>query len=134
MLVNLLIEIFLLYKHPKFFSYPLWEAAASTKFSFSENSKSETLKEFLIEFPNILLINLFLSNLVTDFYWSGNSIYLDPHGYFYAPRKDYAPDDIAPAKSYWILSRVDLNRIKKSVDKLDHFKSGTAVWLLVKKE
>ncbi len=74
-----------------------------------------------------------LSNLVTDFYWSGNSIYLDPQGYFYAPRKDYAPDDITPTKSYWILSRAGLNSIKRSVEKLDHFKSGTAVLIADKK-
>ena len=31
-----------------------------------KNSNSEILKVFLIEFPNILLINLFLSNFVTE--------------------------------------------------------------------
>ena len=74
-----------------------------------------------------------LSNLVTDFYCSGNSLYLDPQGYFYASRKDYAPDDITPSRSYWILSKEDMNSIKRSGEKLDHYKLGTAVLIADKR-
>ena len=51
---------------PKFFSYPLCEAVDFISSAFSIKSKFEILKVFLIEFPNILLMSLLLSNFVTD--------------------------------------------------------------------
>ena len=52
--------------HLKFFSYPLCEASANISSLFSEKFWSNTLKVFFIEFPNTLLISLFLSNLLTE--------------------------------------------------------------------
>ena len=49
---------------PKLFSYPLWEIVHPNKFLSFWTRRSLVLKEFLIEFPKTLLINLFLSNLV----------------------------------------------------------------------
>ena len=51
---------------PNFFSYPLWEAVNLIWFLSSTKSKLLILKVFLIEFPNTLLISLFLSNFVTE--------------------------------------------------------------------
>lgn len=69
-----------------------------------------------------------LSNLVTDFYWNKNSIYLNPEGYFFSPKKeDVIANDGPDGKTYWVLRRLDSSSTRKSIEKISHFKEGTAI-------
>jgi hypothetical protein len=70
-----------------------------------------------------------LSNLVTDFYWPGNSVYLNPEGYFFSHNKEnYLHDeDDSAAKSYWVIRKKDSALSKKSIEKIKHFKTGTTI-------
>ncbi len=69
-----------------------------------------------------------LSNLVTDFYWNENSIYLNPEGYFYSPKKqDLSSTDTPAGKSYWVLRKTDPLSVRKSIEKISHFKESTTI-------
>jgi len=61
---------------PKFFSYPLCKAEHPINFPSSLIFKSVVLKVFLIEFPNIRLISLFLSNFVILVSFTVNVVWL----------------------------------------------------------
>jgi hypothetical protein len=68
-----------------------------------------------------------LSNLVTDFFWEGNSIFLNPEGYFFGPNKELVDDDQMESKSYWVLRKQDSSASKKVIEKIEHFKPGTTI-------
>jgi hypothetical protein len=69
-----------------------------------------------------------LSNLVTDFYWNGSAIYLNPDGYFFSPKKeDFTMCDPPEAKSYWVLRKKDTAAVRKSIEKISHFREGTTI-------